>query len=90
VPVGGKMLFIFNSEARFPIRVQKGLGGVFFYDGGNVYTAATFHNFVNGYTNTVGFGLRHDTPIGPIRIDIGRNLNRPTCACAEPRPNRSS
>jgi outer membrane protein assembly factor BamA len=75
VPVGGRQLFILNSEARFPLGITKALGGVVFYDGGNVYSAINFHNFVNHYSNTVGFGLRYATPIGPVRIDIGRNLN---------------
>jgi outer membrane protein insertion porin family len=75
VPVGGKQLFILNSEARFPLRITKPLGGVIFYDGGNVYSAINLPNFVNNYTNTVGVGLRYATPIGPVRFDIGRNLN---------------
>lgn len=75
VPVGGKELFIFNSEARFPLGIMKALGGVVFYDGGNVYNAINLPNFVNNYTNTVGMGLRYATPIGPVRFDIGRNLN---------------
>jgi outer membrane protein insertion porin family len=75
VPVGGRQLFILNSEARFPLGIAKPLGGVIFYDGGNVYSAINLSNFVNNYTNTVGIGLRYATPIGPIRIDVGRNLN---------------
>lgn len=75
VPVGGRQLFILNSELRFPLRIIKALGGVIFYDGGNVYSAINFNNFVNNYTNTVGIGLRYATPIGPIRIDLGHNLN---------------
>ena len=75
VPVGGRQLFILNSELRFPLRIAQALGGVVFYDGGNVYSAINFNNFVNNYTNTVGIGLRYSTPIGPIRIDLGRNLN---------------
>jgi len=75
VPVGGKQLVILNSEARFPLGIIKSLGGVVFYDGGNVYSAINFNNFVNNYTNTVGVGLRYSTPIGPVRIDFGRNLN---------------
>jgi outer membrane protein insertion porin family len=75
VPVGGRQLFILNSELRFPLRVMKALGGVVFYDGGNVYRAINFNDFVNNYTNTIGFGLRYATPIGPVRIDIGHNLN---------------
>jgi outer membrane protein insertion porin family len=75
VPVGGRQLFILNSEVRFPLHIMKKLGGVVFYDGGNVYSAINFPNFINNYTHTVGFGLRYATPIGPIRIDIGHNLN---------------
>lgn len=75
VPVGGRQLFILNSEVRFPLRINKALGGVLFYDGGNVYSAINLANFVNNYSNTVGLGLRYSTPIGPLRIDVGRNLN---------------
>jgi outer membrane protein insertion porin family len=76
VPVGGRQLFIFNSEIRFPLKIiTRSLGGVLFYDGGNVYSAVSFHQFPGNYTNTIGLGLRYATPIGPIRIDVGRNLN---------------
>ena len=54
---------------------MKNLGGVVFYDGGNVYSAINFSNFTSNYTNKVGVGLRYATPIGPIRIDLGHNLN---------------
>jgi outer membrane protein insertion porin family len=75
VPVGGRQLFILNSELRFPLHVNKSLGGVVFYDGGNVYSAINIRNFADNYSNTVGIGLRYATPIGPVRIDLGRNLN---------------
>jgi outer membrane protein insertion porin family len=75
VPVGGNELFILNSEARFPLGVMKALGGVVFYDGGNVDSAINLRNFADNYSNTVGLGLRYATPVGPIRFDIGKNLN---------------
>ncbi len=75
VPVGGRQVFILNSEARFPLKVNKNLGGVIFYDGGNVDSAISFGNFTGNYTNTVGIGLRYSTPVGPVRIDLGHNLN---------------
>jgi outer membrane protein assembly factor BamA len=75
VPVGGRQLFILNSELRFPLKIMQSLGGVVFYDGGNVDTAINFNQLVNNYSNTVGIGLRYATPVGPIRIDFGRNLN---------------
>jgi outer membrane protein insertion porin family len=77
VPVGGSQLFILNSEVRFPLpfHISKHLGGVVFYDGGNVYSTINFNNFVTNYTNTIGIGLRYSTPIGPVRIDLGHNIN---------------
>jgi outer membrane protein insertion porin family len=75
VPVGGTQLFILNSEIRFPLPVNKKLGGVIFYDGGNVYSAINFNSFVTNYTNTIGIGLRYSTPIGPVRLDLGHNVN---------------
>jgi outer membrane protein insertion porin family len=50
---------------------------VVFYDGGNVYRRINFREFIDDYTSTVGFGLRYSTPIGPVRFDIGRNLDPP-------------
>jgi outer membrane protein insertion porin family len=80
VPVGGKQLFIVNSELRIPAAVDlplvhKNLGVAVFYDGGNVFQNVGFHNFGAQYTNTIGAGLRYKTPVGPIRIDVGHNLN---------------
>jgi len=74
VPVGGNMLFVLNSEARFPIPLKSGLGGVVFYDGGNVYTNINFRQFLNNYTNSVGIGFRYDTPVGPVRFDVGYRI----------------
>jgi outer membrane protein insertion porin family len=75
VPVGGDQLFMFNSEFRFPLGIKEGLGAAVFYDGGNVYGPVGVSHFIRDYTNTVGVGLRYNTPVGPVRVDIGRNLN---------------
>lgn len=75
VPIGGNELFVLNSEMRFPLPIIKNLGVVLFYDGGNVYRNISISQFANDYTNTIGVGLRYNTPVGPIRFDVGRNLN---------------
>ena len=74
VPVGGNMLFILNSEARFPVKIIKNLGAALFYDGGNVYRNINLKQFIDDYTNTVGVGFRYATPVGPVRFDIGYRL----------------
>jgi outer membrane protein insertion porin family len=74
VPVGGNMLAVVNSEARFPIPLKSGLGGVVFYDGGNVYSRINLRQFADNFTHTVGFGIRYETPVGPVRLDIGHRL----------------
>lgn len=86
-PIGGLALLIFNQELRFPMKlpfVGNRLGGTFFYDGGNVYDDM-YHitlawkskslTDLNYWSNTVGFGLRYPTPVGPVRLDFGLLLN---------------
>ena len=34
-------------------------------------------NELNYFSHTIGVGLRYATPVGPIRIDVGYELNRP-------------
>jgi outer membrane protein assembly factor BamA len=75
VPTGGNELLILNSELRIPLPIRKGLGLVTFYDGGNVFPNVGFRDFISLYSNNVGLGLRYATPVGPVRIDVGRNLN---------------
>ena len=75
VPSGGNELLLINAEARIPVAIKKGLSLVTFYDGGNVFPTVGFHDFTSLYSNNVGLGLRYATPVGPVRIDLGRNLN---------------
>ena len=74
-PSGGNELLVINAEARIPLSIKKGLSIVPFYDGGNIFPRIGFHDFASLYSNNVGIGLRNSTPVGPIRIDLGQNLN---------------
>jgi outer membrane protein insertion porin family len=76
VPAGGHEMLILNSELRIPLSfIKDGLGVVPFYDGGNVFPVVGFNQFTSLYSNNVGIGFRYATPVGPIRVDFGRNLN---------------
>lgn len=46
-------------------------------------------NELNYMSHTVGFGLRYSTPIGPVRVDLGYQLNPPTFVidCSGGAPN---
>ncbi len=72
LPIGGKTMFNFSTELRMPIFGN--LGGVVFLDGGNVWLRSWDFNF-NDMRYDVGPGLRYDTKIGPIRVDLGYQLN---------------
>ena len=46
-------------------------------------------NELNYFSHTVGFGLRYKTPVGPIRIDLGYQLNRPLFVVPIPCPSNA-
>ncbi|MCH7823402.1 MAG: outer membrane protein assembly factor, partial [Acidobacteria bacterium] len=74
-PLGGELLLIGNLEYRFPIRGD--LGAVIFTDIGNVF-ADLEHVSLNGTRETLGFGVRYESPIGPLRLDWGYLLDART------------
>ena len=73
VPLGGNALLIANLELRFPL--VSFLSGSIFYDMGNVFRS--FSDLSAGFSNAVGIGVRFNTPVGPIRFDIGYNPDPP-------------
>ncbi len=72
LPIGGTTFMNFSVELRVPI--WSSLGGVIFLDGGNVWADAWDFN-LNDLRYDVGPGLRYNTPVGPLRIDLGYQLN---------------
>ena len=86
-PIGGLALLVFNQELRFPMKlpfIGNRLGGTVFYDAGNVFSDASHLTLawkpssttnLDYFSHTVGFGVRYPTPIGPVRVDLGYQLN---------------
>lgn len=78
-PVGGDALAIFNFEIRYPLTRRLRL--VPFYDLGNVFSRIRDIQF-GGMTNSVGVGLRINSPLGPIGVDYGFLIDPPKYATA--------
>lgn len=71
-PIGGRTMMEVSTEARFGIRGK--VGGVLFIDGGNVWEGP-WEVQLNKLRWAVGPGIRYDTPIGPMRFDLGVQVN---------------
>ena len=50
---------------------------------------ANCSNELNYFAHTIGFGVRYKTPVGPIRIDLGYQLNRPLFVIPVPCPSNT-
>jgi outer membrane protein insertion porin family len=84
-PLGGNALLFHSTELRFPL-IGDNIGGVLFHDMGNVYstlraisfgvhqTSLTDFDYMN---HAVGFGIRYQTPLGPVRVDLAYSINPP-------------
>jgi outer membrane protein insertion porin family len=85
-PIGGNALFLNSFELRLSL-AQRRLGFAFFEDAGNVYSTVRRMRLLKvtqssptdlDFTaHAVGAGVRYKTPVGPIRFDVGYNLNPP-------------
>lgn len=75
VPIGGRATFSFNTEFRFKLdQLLNGFGFAAFLDGGQVWR--DFNDISsNPIQYGIGGGLRYQSPIGPVRIDLAYKLN---------------
>lgn len=69
VPTGGKTMMNGNFELRFTI--YRSLGGTLFTDIGVLTQSAITDIHAKDVIGASGFGLRWNTPVGPLRFDIG-------------------
>lgn len=72
-PVGSDSILEVTAELRFGI--YKEFRGVVFSDTTYLGNDST-PNYSNGY-HSVGLGVRYKTPVGPLAIDIGFDVDRP-------------
>jgi outer membrane protein insertion porin family len=74
-PVGGSSFVVLTAELIFPLIEQLGLRGVVFFDAGNAYAADEGLDLTET-RESVGWGIRWLSPIGPLRIELGYPLDR--------------
>ncbi|MGZ3774677.1 MAG: POTRA domain-containing protein [Pseudobdellovibrionaceae bacterium] len=65
-------MFLLKSELRFS--VYGGLGGAIFYDGGSVQIQGL--QYTDTYRDSTGFGIRYNTPVGPLSVDMAWKLRQ--------------
>ena len=70
-PIGSRNQLFFNFEWIFPIFQPVGLKGVVFFDAGHGFD--TMKDF--SLKTAAGVGVRWFSPLGPIRLELGFNLN---------------
>jgi outer membrane protein assembly complex protein YaeT len=70
--VGGQSQLLITSELRY--RVTDKLGLVAFVDAGNVWLDPWDYD-LGDLRYSVGPGVRYETPIGPVRVDLGVQVN---------------
>lgn len=84
--IGGEFLLVTNAELRFPLPLLSRwrFSSTVFIDGGNAWgdiKDVSWWNFrpsapqdeveQEDYWYSAGLGLRYNTPVGPIRLDVG-------------------
>jgi outer membrane protein assembly complex protein YaeT len=86
-PIGGFTLLEASSELRLP--VTQAMSVVAFADAGNVWGSPWDADFGDLRVN-VGPGIRYNTPIGPVRLDLGIQLTpmEGLLVRGEPEPRR--
>lgn len=69
---GDAKMGLVKSEISFPL--YGNFSGSLFYDGGAVVLSEI--DFKDNYRDSVGIGLKYNTPVGPLNLDVGWKLDR--------------
>jgi len=73
--IGGNKMWYGTVSLIFPLAKDMGLDGEIFHDFGNVYDVGQNWDF-SDYKKTAGVGLLWTSPLGPIRLAWGFNLDK--------------
>ncbi|ROQ92233.1 Beta-barrel assembly machine subunit BamA [Desulfosoma caldarium] len=73
--IGGIKFGQVNLELLFPLVEKIGMRGVLFFDAGNAFAKGEDFR-LNDFRKAGGMGLRWNSPLGPLRIEWGYNLDR--------------
>ncbi|MCF8144483.1 MAG: outer membrane protein assembly factor BamA [Deltaproteobacteria bacterium] len=74
--VGGTGMMVYNLEYRFPVLKEQGVVGLVFFDTGNVFDSDYDQPWSFDLKKSAGAGVRWYSPIGPLRLEYGWNLDR--------------
>ena len=70
--LGGKSFLNLQLESNF--KLYKKLYGALFFD--STIISPNEYQFNGARIDTIGFGLRYKTPIGPVKVDVGFNTHK--------------
>ncbi|GAB6163174.1 outer membrane protein assembly factor BamA [Desulfothermus naphthae] len=71
--IGGYKMYFTNWELTFPVKEDIGLIGLVFFDAGNVWDKNEMYDL--DLYKSVGFGIRWNSPMGPLRLEYGYPLD---------------
>ncbi|MCK5235641.1 MAG: outer membrane protein assembly factor BamA [Deltaproteobacteria bacterium] len=71
--IGGTIMAYTNLELTFMLFPESNMQGVIFFDAGNAYDGTID---LEDIKRTAGAGIRWQSPMGPLRLEWGYNLNQ--------------
>ncbi|MFQ5735648.1 MAG: outer membrane protein assembly factor BamA [Thermodesulfobacteriota bacterium] len=71
--IGGTSMITANVEFLFPLVSQQNIKGLLFFDAGNAYDGPID---LRDLRTSAGTGIRWFSPFGPLRLELGFNLDR--------------
>ncbi len=72
--IGGTTYGLGTAEVLFPLVESIGMRGVVFFDAGNAFLKMQDFR-INDFRTDAGLGIRWNSPLGPLRVEWGYNLD---------------